>query len=94
VWAVGRAAGVNLADGLVAQEMQRLLSQHDGASTSLYHDLVTGHRMELEALQGAAIRIGREHGVPTPALDAAYAILQPWALRNELPADARAPIPV
>src|SRR4029079_19198360 len=36
VWAVGRAAGVNLADGLVAQEMQRLLSQHDGASTSLY----------------------------------------------------------
>jgi 2-dehydropantoate 2-reductase len=93
VWAVGRAAGVNLADGLVAQEMHRLLSQHDGATTSLYHDLVTGHRMELEALQGAAIRIGREHSVPTPALDAAYAILQPWALRNERPADDRAPIP-
>jgi len=93
VWAVGRAAGVNLADGLVAQEMQRLLSQHDGASTSLYHDLVTGHRMELEALQGAAIRIGREHAVPTPNLDAAYAILQPWALRNERPVEERVPTP-
>jgi len=78
---------------LVDQEMSRLLSQHDGATTSLYHDLVTGHRMELEALQGAAIRIGREHGVPTPWLDAAYAILQPWALRNERPIDDRAPIP-
>jgi len=93
VWAVGRAAGVKLADGLVAQEMHRLLSQHDGATTSLYHDLVTGHRMELEALQGAAIRIGREHGIPTPALDAAYAILQPWALRNELPVEDRSPVP-
>jgi 2-dehydropantoate 2-reductase len=93
VWAVGRSAGVALADGLVDQEMDRLLSQHDGATTSLYHDLVSGHRMELEALQGAAIRIGREHGVPTPNLDAAYAILQPWALRNERPIDDRRPVP-
>jgi 2-dehydropantoate 2-reductase len=93
VWMVGRAAGVALADGLVDQEMDRLLSQHDGATTSLYHDLVTGHRMELEALQGAAIRIGREHAVPTPNLDAAYAILQPWALRNERPVEERIPTP-
>jgi 2-dehydropantoate 2-reductase len=93
VWTIGRAAGVELADGLVDQEMNRLLSQHDGATTSLYHDLVTGHRMELEALQGAAIRIGSEHRVPTPNLDAAYAILQPWALRNERPADDRTTIP-
>jgi len=92
VWTVGRSAGVALADGLVDQEMDRLLSQHDEATTSLYHDLVTGHRMELEALQGAAIRIGREHAVPTPNLDAAYAILQPWALRNERPIDDRTPI--
>ncbi len=93
VWTVGRAAGVALADDLVDREMDRLLSQHDGATTSLYHDLVTGHRMELEALQGAAIRIGREHAVPTPNLDAAYAILQPWALRNERPVEDRVPIP-
>jgi ketopantoate reductase len=39
--------------------------------------------MELEALQGTAIRLGRAHGIPTPALDAVYAILQPWAMRNE-----------
>jgi ketopantoate reductase len=39
--------------------------------------------MELEALQGALRRLGREQGVPTPWTDAAYAILQPWAIRNE-----------
>ena len=63
------------------------------ATASLYHDLITGHRMELEALQGAVIRLGQRHGVPTPWMDAAYAILQPWARRNALPPEGRAPIP-
>ena len=44
-----------------------------------------------EALQGAVIRLGQRHGVPTPWMDAAYAILQPWARRNALPPEARAP---
>ncbi len=90
---VGRAAGVTLADDLVDRQLGLLLSQDATASTSLYHDLVTGHRMELEALQGAVIRIGREHGVPTPGFDAAYAILQPWAMRNELAVADREPLP-
>jgi 2-dehydropantoate 2-reductase len=93
VWSVGRAIGVPLADDLVDVQMDLLLSQADGATTSLYHDLVTGHRMELEALQGAALRHGREAGVPTPSIEAAYAILEPWAMRNEQPADDRRPIP-
>jgi 2-dehydropantoate 2-reductase len=93
VWSIGRAAGVALADDLVETRMALLLGQHADASTSLYHDLVTGHRMETEALQGAAIRLGREHGIPTPWLDAAYAILEPWTLRNARPADERTPVP-
>lgn len=93
VWSVGRASGVALADDLVERQMRLLLSQAEGSTTSLYHDLVTGHRMEVEALQGAAIRLGRAHGVPTPNVDAAYAILQPWALRNERPVDDRTAIP-
>ena len=93
VWSIGRAAGVALPDDLVETRMTLLLSQHDEASTSLYHDLVTGHRMETEALQGAAIRLGREHGIATPWLDAAYAILEPWTLRNAKPADERSAVP-
>ena len=92
VWTVGRASGVPLADDLVERQMGLLLSQAADATTSLYHDLVSGHRMELEALQGAAIRLGAEAGVPMPAIEAAYAILQPWAIRNEQPADDRRPI--
>ena len=92
-WTIGRALGVPLAHDLVARQMELLLTQVDGAGASLRHDLLTGHRMELEALQGTLSRLGRETGVPTPWTDAAYAILQPWALRNERPPAERAPIP-
>ena len=93
VWSVGRGTGVPLADDLVERQMSLLLAQDAAATTSLYHDLVGGHRVELEALQGTAIRLGREHGVLTPNLDAAYAILQPWAIRNERPVPDGTPIP-
>ena len=82
-WSVGRASGVPLADDLVDRQHALVLAQADNEGTSLRHDLLTGHRMELEALQGTLRRLGRETGVPTPWTDAAYAILQPWALRNE-----------
>ncbi|HET7030119.1 MAG TPA: 2-dehydropantoate 2-reductase [Candidatus Limnocylindrales bacterium] len=93
VWTVGRATGVALADDLVERQMTLLTTRNDDATASLYHDLTTGHRMETEALQGAAIRLGRERGIPTPFLDAAYAILEPWTLRNARPAGERTPVP-
>lgn len=93
VWAVGRAIGVALADDLVERQFNLLGSQTDDAAASLYHDLVTGHRMEVEALQGAVVRLGRANGVATPFLDAAYAILEPWAIRNDQRPEERSPIP-
>ena len=82
-WSVGRAVGVPLADDLVDRQHGLVLEQADDEGTSLRHDLLIGHRMELEALQGTLRRLGRETGIPTPWTDAAYAILQPWALRND-----------
>jgi len=82
-WRVARALGVPLADDLVDRQHALVLRQKDGEGSSLRHDLLTGHRMELEALQGTLRRLGRETGIPTPWTDAAYAILEPWAIRNE-----------
>jgi 2-dehydropantoate 2-reductase len=81
-WLVGRALGVPLADDHVDRSHELVLAQADDEGTSLRHDLLTGHRMELEALQGTLMRLGRESGIPTPWTDAAYAILEPWAIRN------------
>ncbi|MCI0346797.1 MAG: 2-dehydropantoate 2-reductase [Chloroflexi bacterium] len=81
-WLVGRALGVPLSEDLVERQSALVLKQNDNEGTSLRHDLLAGHRMEVEALQGTLRRLGRETGVPTPWTDAAFAILEPWALRN------------
>ncbi|HZM73255.1 MAG TPA: 2-dehydropantoate 2-reductase [Candidatus Polarisedimenticolia bacterium] len=81
-WQVGRALGVPLADDLVERQSALVLKQNDNEGTSLRHDLLTGHRMEVDALQGTLKRLGRETGIPTPWTDAAFAILDPWATRN------------
>jgi 2-dehydropantoate 2-reductase len=82
-WSVGRSLGVPLADDHVDKAHALVLAQNDDEGTSLRHDLLTGHRMELEALQGTLRRLGRENGIATPWTDAAYAILHPWFQRNE-----------
>jgi 2-dehydropantoate 2-reductase len=82
-WSIGRALGIPLADDLVDRQHALVLRQKDDEGSSLRHDLLTGHRMELEALQGTLRRLGRETDIATPWTDAAYAILQPWAIRNE-----------
>ena len=46
---------------------------------SLLIDLSAGKRLEIEALQGAVVRRGRRHGVPTPIHDTLYAVLKPHA---------------
>lgn len=91
-WTVGRKLGIPLGNDLVERQIELLLSQADSAGASLRHDLLTGHRMELEALQGTLCRLGDETGVPTPWTDAAYAILQPWAIRNDRSHVAREPV--
>jgi 2-dehydropantoate 2-reductase len=92
-WSVGSAAGVALDDDLVERQMSLLLAQDDGATASLYHDLVTGHRLEVEALQGTLVRLGRQFAVPIPFTEAAYAILQPWSIRNDTPVAERLSVP-
>ena len=93
IHAVGRAAGVDLDDDLVERQFSLVVAQAPDSAASLYRDLVHGHRMELQALQGAVVRLGRRHGIATPWMDAAYAVLEPWALRNERPIHDRPRMP-
>lgn len=85
VWSVGRASGVALDDDVVDRQHGLVLSQADDSHSSLQTDLLAGHRMEIDALQGATVRLGLELGVPTPQMTAIYGILEPWAIRNAPP---------
>ena len=47
--------------------------------SSMLSDVLAGRRLELEWLNGVVVRLGLEHGVPTPANAAIYAALKPYA---------------
>ena len=82
VVAVGRAEGVALPDGIVDSHLRTVLALPPDGRSSLYHDLVTGHRMELDALHGTLVRLAAKHNLPAPAARSVYAILSPWAARH------------
>lgn len=44
----------------------------------MYHDLNNCKRLELEALNGTVVRMGRAHGIDTPINFAIYAALKPY----------------
>ena len=45
-------------------------------NASMYTDLLAGRPMELDALNGAVVRIGQQIGVETPINDVIYAMLK------------------
>jgi len=75
--AVATAEGAGLAVEYAEQCMSMLDSVGPNAYSSLHHDLTHGKPLELEALQGHAVRLGERHGLQTPTLRDVYAALRP-----------------
>ena len=76
--ALGAAAGAGLDADCAEACVKMLDAVGPNAYSSLHHDLIHGKRLELEALQGHAVRLGERYGVPTPTLLAVYAALRPY----------------
>ena len=79
--AVGAAAGAPLEPDSLEWSMQALDNFPATGMASLAKDFAEGRPVELEGLTGTVIRMGRQHGVPTPINDALYAVLKPRANR-------------
>jgi len=77
VIAVGRAAGIALADDDKARALVLIESAPAGGTTSLQRDIQSGRRSELEIQIGAVRRMGEELTVAVPAFDFIYASLLP-----------------
>ena len=77
--AVGRALGVQLPDDVEERVLGLLDSSPANGKTSQLVDLEHGRRLEAEWLSGTVVRLGSEHGVPTPVHHTVYAALKPYA---------------
>ncbi|WP_322779197.1 2-dehydropantoate 2-reductase [Frankia sp. Cas4] len=63
--AVAHADGAAVPADLAEVTIDRLRNQPAGSGTSMLYDRLAGRPLEHEALIGAVVRIGAEHGVPT-----------------------------
>ena len=77
VEAVGRAKGVDLDSDVVEKTFELLERIPWEYQISTHVDLDRGGPLELEALNGAVVRMGKELGVPTPVNQFLYTVLKP-----------------
>ena len=78
VEAVARSRDAHVPEGCVDQFIDFFSSQEPSLRGSMYYDLAAGRRMELDVLNGTVVRLGSEHGMPTPFNFAIYAALKPY----------------
>jgi 2-dehydropantoate 2-reductase len=64
--AVGRAMGIPLPQDCVEQHWTLVSALDPSVRGSISPDLLAGRRLELEALNGTVVRLGRQMGISTP----------------------------
>ena len=76
---VGRAHGVALPENYAEQRLAFADTVPPDMSSSLYHDLEHGNRLEVAWLSGGVVQLGKAVGVPTPLNRAVWDILALYA---------------
>jgi len=72
---VGRAEGAALDDSLIEAVVDHYRSGPADGKNSLHADREAGRPMEWDARNGVVCRLGRKHGIATPASDTVTALL-------------------
>jgi 2-dehydropantoate 2-reductase len=79
--AVGRASGRSLPQDCMQQLWQFYDAMPADATASMQRDLMQGRPSELDAWNGAIVRIGAQFEIPTPTHEFVCALLQPMERR-------------
>jgi len=78
---LARARQIALSDGIVEKTMTFVDSLASSGTTSLQRDIADGKPSELDAWNGAVVRLGREVGINTPLHSFIYNSLLPLELQ-------------
>jgi 2-dehydropantoate 2-reductase len=74
--AVGRAEGANLEDNVADVVLAAQRAAPADSVNSMLADRQAGHRVEIDARNGVIVRLGRKHGIATPANSIAVALME------------------
>lgn len=75
--AIAQAEGVTISADRFDTLREYMLNLPASTRSSLLIDLEQGKRIEVEALQGAAVRRAAKHGIAVPIMSTLYALLKP-----------------
>ena len=78
VEALSHARGIGLEKGIAERQFNYLKQVSPSTRSSQLTDILNGRRLELEYLNGAAVHLGEELGVPTPLNRFCYSALKPY----------------
>lgn len=76
--AIAKAEGVTISANRFETLEEYMTNLPPTTRSSLLIDLEQGKRIEVEALQGAAVRRAAKHGIPVPIISTLYAVLKAW----------------
>jgi 2-dehydropantoate 2-reductase len=76
--AIAKAEGVTISANRFDTLKEYMENLPPTTRSSLLIDLEQGKRIEVEALQGAAVRRAKKHNVPVPIVSTLYAVLKAW----------------
>jgi 2-dehydropantoate 2-reductase len=84
--AVGRAEGAQIPASVIEDAIERFRTAPEGSSAgSIHADRLAGHPMEIDARNGVIVRLGKQHGIPTPMNAMLVTLLgasgSPWVTR-------------
>jgi 2-dehydropantoate 2-reductase len=79
VAAVAHAEAIPVSPGSADQALVQASRFEPWTRGSLYYDLAAGRPLEIDALNGTVVRLGRRREIPTPLNFAVYAALAPYA---------------
>ena len=84
--AVGRAEGAQIPASAIEDAIERFRNAPEGSSAgSIHADRLVGNQMEIDARNGVIVRLGRQHGIPTPMNALLVTLLgasgSPWVTR-------------
>ena len=75
--ALSRGLGIAMDEDVWKQHLELLDSIPPHSKSSMLLDLEQGKKLEVEALNGTAARLGEELGIPTPINRFIHAVLKP-----------------
>jgi 2-dehydropantoate 2-reductase len=76
------AKGIQLADLFVEKMIDRAHQLPDGSTSSMHQDFRKGLPLEVESLQGAAARLGKQTGLELPTISTIYGLIKPYENGN------------